>query len=218
MREDRDYHEPMIGGGHIISEVIDVPGSSRYGYDGSEALITMYRAIQQGWDPPDFISREEYDKIRDKKDPKDPITAYAGYAWSSMARYFSGYFDIKNQDKNKSSKNSATRYREQMQTVILAHADYRTISPAHRSIIYCDPPYAGTTGYGGCTFGFDHADFFIKCREWAENGHIVLISEYTMPDDFLLIEEWADKKSTACLHGSLINKKEYPPERLYRMG
>lgn len=49
----------------------------------------------------------------------------------------------------------------------------------------CDPPYKGTADY--CVGAFDHERFYDWCRQCP---NIVLISEYEMPDDFFLIEEW----------------------------
>ena len=48
-------------------------------------------------------------------------------------------------------------------------------------LIYCDPPYQGTTGYKTGTF--DHDKFFEWCREQAKKN-IVFVSEYKAPDDF----------------------------------
>ena len=50
-------------------------------------------------------------------------------------------------------------------------------------IIYCDPPYQGTTKYKGVD-DFDHDAFWNWCREQANNGHKVFVSEYNAPDDF----------------------------------
>ena len=48
-------------------------------------------------------------------------------------------------------------------------------------VIYCDPPYRGTTKYATKEFPYD--EFYDWCREMSKDN-IVLISEYNMPDDF----------------------------------
>lgn len=52
-------------------------------------------------------------------------------------------------------------------------------------MIYCDPPYAGTTAYS--SGGFDSAAFWQKCRDLSEEN-LVFISEYAAPPDF--VEVW----------------------------
>ena len=49
-------------------------------------------------------------------------------------------------------------------------------------LVYCDPPYEGTTRYGAFS-GFDHALFWETMRKWSKNNTVV-ISEYKAPDDF----------------------------------
>ena len=58
-------------------------------------------------------------------------------------------------------------------------------------LIYCDPPYQGSTPYKTGTF--DHEKFFEWCREQAKNN-IVFVSEYNAPDDF--IEVWSGEVKT----------------------
>ena len=66
-------------------------------------------------------------------------------------------------------------------------------------VIYCDPPYAGTTPYKQPEFPYEK--FYDWCRKIGEKN-IVLISEYSMPDDFECI--W--QKEMMCTLDS--NRKE----------
>ena len=59
------------------------------------------------------------------------------------------------------------------------------------ALIYCDPPYQGTSGYK--TGAFDHDRFFEWCRQQAKKN-IVFVSEYNAPDDF--IEVWRGEVKT----------------------
>jgi DNA adenine methylase len=54
-------------------------------------------------------------------------------------------------------------------------------------LVYCDPPYQGTTQYGAFN-GFDHELFWNTMREWSKNNTVV-ISEYSAPDDFICVKE-----------------------------
>jgi DNA adenine methylase len=53
------------------------------------------------------------------------------------------------------------------------------------SLIYCDPPYEGTTGY---TNPFDHTKFWEWVRVKSEIND-VFVSEYSAPDDFEVLWE-----------------------------
>ena len=58
-------------------------------------------------------------------------------------------------------------------------------------LVYCDPPYAGTTGYK--TGSFDHGSFFDWCRRQSLTN-TVFVSEYNAPPDF--IEVWRGEVKT----------------------
>ena len=58
---------------------------------------------------------------------------------------------------------------------------YNEVEILPNSVVYCDPPYIGTKGYG---VEFDHEQFY----EWLRNTNFpVYISEYTMPSDFAIV-------------------------------
>ena len=60
--------------------------------------------------------------------------------------------------------------------------DYRNLK-CNGCVIYCDPPYAGTTGY---VDSFDNEEFWNVVREWSKNN-IVLVSEQVAPPDFKVV-------------------------------
>lgn len=62
-------------------------------------------------------------------------------------------------------------------------ADYRNIDILPFSVVYADPPYKNTKGYGEDQ-KFDHEAFY----EWVRSQEcLVFVSEYEMPDDFVSI-------------------------------
>ena len=62
--------------------------------------------------------------------------------------------------------------------------DYKDVDIPDNSVVYCDPPYEGTAGYGDC---FDHAEFW----EWARTREFpVYVSEMNAPDDFTAVFEY----------------------------
>ena len=77
------------------------------------------------------------------------------------------------------------------------------------AVIYCDPPYKGTSEYAGAE-GFDHDAFYDWCEAQARAGHPVFISEYDMPADrFMPI--WS--KSVKALAGGA--RCGYATEKLF---
>jgi DNA adenine methylase len=58
---------------------------------------------------------------------------------------------------------------------------YLDLQIPKNSIIYCDPPYEGTTAYKD---EFNHTEFWDWCRQKAKEGHIIFVSEYNAPNDF----------------------------------
>lgn len=219
LRDGRDYYEPFVGGGWIIQEIEDVKGATRFGSDLCLPLITMWQELQKGWEPqPRFVDRDLWKKLKETKDPKDPMTAYAGFGFSSFGKFFSSYFFMKNKKKD-SIYNSLMRQKPKLENVQFSHCDYNSINPFN-SIIYCDPPYENTAWYNAVGGNFDSEKFYRKCREWSKNGNIVLISEYSMPDDFELIASWDLSVRTTSFtdstkkEGKLIRKNE----NLYAIG
>ena len=79
---------------------------------------------------------------------------------------------------------------------------YDEVEIPENSLIYCDPPYLNTNTDGYC-FDFDHARFYDWCRAQKE---LVLISEYSMPDDFIPI--WRKQKAVTLCGGGAKKAEE----------
>jgi len=78
------------------------------------------------------------------------------------------------------------------------------------ALIYCDPPYEGTNcgKYGG----FDSGRF----HEWARAQGNIFISEYSMPDDFVIVAE-CEKVILSAANGnsSKATERLYTNEKTY---
>lgn len=73
-----------------------------------------------------------------------------------------------------------------LQSVEFVCEDYKDVTLPYRCVIYADPPYNNTTGYGNQKF--DSEEFWEFARRTSEN-HLMFISEQTAPDDFVSIWE-----------------------------
>ena len=70
--------------------------------------------------------------------------------------------------------------------IVVSTDDYRNYVYQDGDVVYCDPPYEGTCGYG-CEF--DHEAFWQWCRT---RDFPVYVSEYRAPEDFISI--WCKEK------------------------
>lgn len=93
---------------------------------------------------------------------------------------------------------------------VLQNKEYNKLCIPPQSIVYCDPPYFGTTDYKD---KFDHSIFWDWVRALANDGHKVYVSEYQAPNDFKCI--WSKEiKSSLSANGKTGGSKR-SVERLF---
>lgn len=196
IREGRQYLEPFVGGAWILQEM----SGERYASDSNGALITMYKALQTGWVPPEDVSEELYREYKAKQNEDDPLTAFIGIGCSFGGKWFGGYAGRTERNYAVNAKNSLLKQLPLIQDVKFLHRDYRWFFPEN-TLVYCDPPYEGTTGYRS---GFSHKVFWDTIREWSEkkHGNTVVVSEYKAPADFQCVLEIPIKTDMRMKDGS----------------
>ena len=156
--------------------------------DKHEYLIQMLKSVQQGYELPDHISEEEYKKISNNKDENPALTGFVGFGCSFGGKWFGGYA------RNKTGTNYAAQSKrsllKDMATLMDAEficKDYADVElPSISCVIYADPPYDNTTGYG--KEKFDSIKFWNYARKISQN-YLMFISEQTAPEDFIAIWE-----------------------------
>ena len=94
---------------------------------------------------------------------------------------------------------------EHLERLEILQGDYQTVPIQADSVIYCDIPYQGTTGY---LEAFDYERFFDWCEAQKE---LVVISEYDMPKDRFLCLASVVKQVTY----SATNNRGQKTERLF---
>ena len=173
------YFEPFVGGAWVLQEM----SGKRIAGDGNDALIAMYKALQDGWVPPEDISLDEWKTLRLGKTPeKNPLQAFCRFGCGFGGDWNGGYAKPDGASYALRSRNSLLRQLPLIKDVEFLYGMYTDHSPKDM-LIYCDPPYAGTTAYGamGC---FDHSRFWNVMREWSRDNTVV-VSEYDAPSDFV---------------------------------
>lgn len=186
---DQPYLEPFVGGCNIVPRIV---GGIRIASDANPYLITMYKALQNGWEPPQSMTRDEWYAIKERMDVGDPLTAFAGFGCSFGGKWFGGYAEDNAIHKYaaETKRGLLAKFRK-LSSVSFDCCDYRAHDP-HGMLIYCDPPYVNTTSYKAAD-AFDHDAFWQTMREWSK-GNTVCISEYVAPPDFIPV--WQQRKTT----------------------
>jgi len=169
-----------MGSGAVLTQM----ENPRIGADANVDLMLMWKALLGGWEPPDTLSEAEYAALRHA--PSSALRAFAGFGCSFSGKWFGGYArGAVGRNYAKEAKNASLRDAQLLAGTDLVCGDYAALSP-HGALIYCDPPYAGTTGYGSGVF--DSARFWRQVREWARTNTVV-VSEYNAPVGFVPVLE-----------------------------
>jgi len=181
----------------------------RVASDANVALITMYKALQNGWIPPHDMSEDEYERVKNTRDDNDPLTAFAGFGCSFAGKWFGGLASSEVRNYVSNAKNSVMYKAGRIVGVKFCSGDYRDYRP-HGELVYCDPPYSGMTGYDAVGY-FDSDEFWNVMRQWSINNTVV-VSEYSAPQDFVCVKEML-VKTDMCVGG----KKDHRIERLFML-
>ena len=185
-RNHQPILEPFCGMAYVSQHLYPGPVTSS---DICKPLILMHQAVQQGWEPPDSTSEEEYAdlKIRWQEGEDSALIGFVGFGCSFSGKWFGGYARGNSRDYCSEAKRSLLKRHRLLTKVQFEHTNYKNLEP-EGCVIYCDPPYGGSTGY---EFGeWDSRLFWGIMRKWSEKN-TVLISEYEAPSDFRIINEWS---------------------------
>ena len=211
------YIEPFVGGANIIDKI---KCNKKVGYDIHPQLIAMWKALQEGWKPPDHISEEEYNNVKSNKDNyPDYYVGYVGFNATFGAKYFGGYARSFKDDGVTPRDQSNEAYRNIMKqlpnvlNVQFINDTYLSInSNVSNAIIYCDPPYKSKTKYK--TEEFDYEQFWDWCRNMGERNEL-FISEYDAPEDFTCIWEKESLANFDSKRGDTDKEKKKRIEKLF---
>lgn len=200
-----------FAGGLAISSALHAAGARVLTCDVRKGLITLYQKCVAGdWTDTRDCSREEYAELAAAKDPDCPRTAFVSAACSFGGKYFGGYAA----PNSTHPRGYAHAGRELLRKKLGSHPwvfecmSFFDLDPGPEFVVYCDPPYRGTIGYGSTfdTDAFDHA-----VLAW---GAVTptFVSEYELPIGRVVWE----RASTTTLGAGVQGGKTHT-ERLYRI-
>ena len=174
------YVEPFVGGGNLIENV----SGHCIGADNNKYIIALLKYVQNNdLNNIEYIDEEKYMHIKNNKDLYDDyIVGFAGFGLSFGANFFSSFArNKKGWDYFRGTLNGLKKQQEKIKHINFIHSDYKDLNIPDNSIIYCDPPYKGTTKYYKQKFNYE--EFYEWCIKKHNEGHKVFISEYEMPEN-----------------------------------
>lgn len=199
------YHEPFCGmygvGRHVVSR-------QRSGADTHTDLICLLHSVQTGWVGPENVSEAVYQ--RQKKQESNGLRGFVGFGCSFGGKFFGGYArDKTGRNYAKNASRTLVKLAPMIKDVVFFEQNYLDYV-INDDIIYCDPPYMGTTGFSQGQFNSN--EFWEWVREISKET-CVLVSEYKAPSDFKVI--W--QKSIQTDMNSRTGKKLNRIEKLFQL-
>lgn len=184
--QTRGYIEPFVGGG---GNMIDkIKHDVKIGYDINKYVIACLKALSEGWEPPRYVNGGEYEDLKNNpQNYPDYLVGYVGFNLSFGGMFFSGYArnSTGKADYCKMGYNNVMKQASNLKGTEFYCKSFKELKDLEGYVIYCDPPYRGSAGYG---VKFDYNYFYNWCMRMGKKN-TVLISEYYMPPEFELV--WA---------------------------
>jgi DNA adenine methylase len=205
------YFEPFLGMAGVMRHVpptatlrdgIIVVPRRRFGNDLQPDLVALWRAIQNGWEPPENVDAEFHarmwqnyrecrrsdggiDASRTPSLEESALRAFVGFSSSWSGLYFRAY----QPNRSARARHNLLAARESILSVELSHGSYEALE-LRGMLVYCDPPYRQprtdhVNHYAG-TPAFSQDRFWDVVRRWSERN-VVLVSERRAPSDFVSV-------------------------------
>lgn len=205
------YLEPFVGGANVIDKI---EHHNKIGYDIHPQLIALLKKARDDYESlPDILDEKDYIEVKNNREKyEDWEVGLYGFCATFGAKYFGGYARAKDEkyagQRTESALKNLKAQALNLKNVTLANYNFLDIPTDNLKgyVIYCDIPYQNTTAYK--TEKFPYEDFY----EWVKKLSIhntVLISEYTMPEEFECV--WEKKTYT----GIDTNRKQSENESKY---
>lgn len=210
------YLEPFVGGGAVGAVLGGEFDHARYS-DAHEDLVLMWQALERGDEFPESITPDEWETLRTS--PPSAVRGPVGFGGSFGGRWFSSYakggYNANGQPRNhygeslRRARRDIEGMRGRVSTSFRCHP-FDEIQVTPECVIYADPPYRDTLGYG---IEFDHGAFWSTVARWSALGAYVYVSEYAAP-------EWAEVVFETPLRvsvGTTAQGRPMATERLFRI-
>lgn len=174
-----------------------------YASDHLECMIILLQSIQNGFVPPETITEPEFNAIR--LEPTNPLHALLNISCSFQGQYLRDNFHTWTLESLKRLHKNIPKLN--YQNIQFVCCDYKDWSDKIGCLIICDPPYltACKAQWPKNYKGFEHEEFYQWVRAMSQDN-IVIVCEFTMPNDFECI--WTKPLKTSNRHGQMIQRFE----------
>lgn len=147
-------------------------------------LIECFKDVQNGRDFPETITEDDYKKVKANIDLDKGLSGFVGFGCSFGGKWFGGYArQTKGLNYASTAKRSLSKKMIGLRNATFLNRDYKNVEIPDGSLVYCDPPYKGTTDYSNSK-GFSHTVFWEYVRELSKTN-FVFVSELDAPYDFI---------------------------------
>jgi len=204
------YAEPFCGACNVASKV---NVEHKILNDKNPYLIEMFKALQNGWIPPKVVSEEDYANAKKNQDKEPHVAGFIGFACSFAGKFWGGYArDSKGGGEGNYALRGHNSILKKMKTLKEAQFTCKDFTELNykNCIIYCDPPYKGTTPYYKKILGEFPYDKFLDWIHKQSINNIILVSEYkhNIPEDATIVLEIPSKTSIRDKSGQVIETIE----------
>lgn len=185
LKDGMAYVEPFVGGANLIDKIV---WDKKYGFDINANLIELLNHFKNNEQEYIYIDRDEWKKTKERflNGEINWYIGYVGFIASFCGKFWDGYGNREiapDRDLNNERYRNllAQSKNEQFKNITFATSDFKNLN-IHNCVIYLDPPYKGTRQYNQIG-KFNHNDLWEKCKEWYQNGNIILLSENDAPSE-----------------------------------
>jgi DNA adenine methylase len=174
------YVEPFCGGGNMLSSI---PLPNKWGNDTATYAVALLEAVSTGYVPPTEVSESLYREVKADPQSFDPaLVGFLAYSCSYAGKFWGGFArgNTAKGDPRNIAREQVSALQEQaggLVDTIFTCVSYTDLAIPDSSTVYCDPPYAGTTGYKDA---FDHKEFWSWAKDLSSRCR-VFVSEYSAP-------------------------------------
>lgn len=187
LTEDRArYIEPFVGGASML-EKLAPHFAEAFAGDLNEDLVLMWKDVQSGaaTSYPENVNVLDHGVMRVSNEHSG-VRAFVGFGCSFAGMWFATFHDGAAKTKRAILKSA-----DKLKNVDFRHQSYEAwdniIIPG--TVVYCDPPYAGTMKFKANEVHMDYDKFWQWMREWRDRGAHVFVSEYNAPPDWTCVSE-----------------------------
>lgn len=211
------WWEPFVGGANVMERAAPHFHAS-VGTDVHDDLILMWQHVVAGGVLPEMISEDDYRRLKNER--PSWLRGVAGFGASFGGKWFGGY-GRERVDRKHPNGHVYPGVRDVLirQGAVFAEngvrflrGSYADFTPPPGTVVYCDPPYASTTGYSS-TGALNYQHFYATTQRWARTCD-VYVSEYAIPNDVPARVIWEREKRVSLKAG---DNATVATERLFRI-